>query len=133
MTAITVSAVSLIEQTASIRLVPLGEAVVFGDLLYLNSTDGKWYKADAADQAKIKVEAMAVTGGAADTFAVVLIRGKVHLGTAVTATEVYALGVGGGVVPKADLVAGNYLVVLGFGDVDGNLDFQPTNTGTQVP
>lgn len=117
----------------------VGETVVAGDVLYLN-TDTKWWKADAltllksgnGSGANIR---LALSGGAADQPVAVLEPGQVlTLNAVVTKTIQYVLSAtsgGGKIAPIADLVSTNWFTPLGYGISTTQIQWNPVSTGLQ--
>lgn len=116
--------------------IQLGEAVNAGDLLYLKSADGKWWKADCLTAEKagngtpsnIK---MALSNGAANQWVLGADPGgDITLGTVLTKGQIYVLSATGGLfATQPDLVATNFLTIIGYATSTSVLRFTPNPTG----
>lgn len=97
-----------------------GETITAGQALYLNSTDGKVYKADADDASitKAVVVGIAMNGAAAGQPVSYQMGGDVNFGSAIfTVGLIYTLSTTpGGICPSVDITTsptGKSMVVLG--------------------
>ncbi len=103
---------------AQTRKVQFGEAVTAGQPVYLKSSDGKYWLADAdAGSAEADVVGIALTGGAADEWGIIQLDGDIDIGAPTARGEIYVLGATpGSIHPADDLAAGWYPVVLMFAE-----------------
>jgi len=116
-----------------------GETITQGQPVYRNSTDNKYYKADANLVAGIAT-AIAITPGAADESGVIALPGTtpgqclINVGATLTVGMVYCVGATAGqIVPYADLTTGDYVTILGVAKTTALLDFMIISSGTQKP
>lgn len=117
---------------------PAGETITAGQVVYLKSTDSKWYKAQAdgtAEEAGASVTVgIALHGSLANQPLVVQIAGTITIGGTVTvATEYVISAAAGGIAPHADLVSTNRYTRLGYGTTTGIIQLDISATGLQVP
>lgn len=91
-----------------------GEAFSAGQPVYLSSADGKYYKCDADDSAKIAIKGLALTGSDGDgsTF-VIQTANECNIGGTTAAGQIYIVGANGGIYPATDLASTWYPVILG--------------------
>lgn len=95
-------------------VVEAGEAFDAGQAVYLNTSDGKYYKCDADDSSKIAIKGLALTGSDAsgDQF-VLQSDGDCNIGGTTVKGEVYVVGNAGGIHPCSDLASNWYPIILG--------------------
>lgn len=107
-----------------------GQAITAGMPVYLNSTDGFYYKAQADTAAEATVVGVAMNDALAAGQPVKVSRGKITIGATVEVGQVYCLGTTAGeIVPFEDLVDTNRLTIIGWGDTASVLMVQPMTTG----
>jgi hypothetical protein len=126
---ITAANVAVGSQTTRISIVQVGEAVTQGQPIYPDSTTAKYLKADANVDAKIQVGGVALTAAASNGFVVMASSGSINLGATLTIGTIYVLSdTAGGIMPSADLSAGDNVVILGTATTTAllNLDIQIT-------
>lgn len=105
----------------------VGETVTAGQSVYLKSSDNKWWLADAADSDETAGSVglgVALTGSAADGYAVIAVAGTIDVGATLTAGTVYIVSDdgqtgfnAGGICPLTDYAAwgaGTRLSILGY-------------------
>ncbi len=104
--------------TASITRGTAGVTITAGQVVYLDSTTGKWALADT-DSATAAVRAahgIALNGAALNQPVAVATAGPVTIGATIAAGVAYYLsGTPGGICPVADVEAGDYPCVIGMG------------------
>jgi len=131
---ITPADVGLVSAVSGV-FVQFGEAVSAGETVYLDSTSGKYYLADADDSAKDSVAGVVISaGGAADGYGYIANGTGVVLtiGGTTTAGQVYVLSnTAGGIMPESDLTTGQYVSVVGVGDTGNKLVLGINNSGVQ--
>lgn len=120
---------------ARVLLVQVGEAVSQGDVAYLNSSDSKYYRADANDtEAKAEAKGIFVTAAATDGYAVIQTSGPIDVGGALTVGVTYLLSTNlGKIRPTADLGSGEYVTRLGVASATDTLNLSIDATGIQTP
>lgn len=120
-----------------IQLVQFGEAAVAGNMLYLKSSDSRYYKADtseATDSAYLATAMCLQEVGAGD-YGPVAIGGKVDIGATVATADRIWLDTTAGAVTKteADLTSGWYPCLIGFVDASGYTDLIFKSAGVAIP
>jgi hypothetical protein len=115
--------------------VQVGEAVTQGQPAYLNSTDVKYYQADAdASAAAANVAGIFLTPAAADGYAVLATLGPINVGATLTVGEsYYASDTKGGIKPSADLASDDWVTLLGIATTTSKLELSIQVSGVQVP
>lgn len=126
----TAASVALGSSTTQTKTVTYGEAITQGMPVY-QSTDTKYYKADADAATTAAASAIALTPGAADGVGLVARpatspgESLVNLGATLTVGETYAVSAtAGAICPLSDLLTGDYVTVLGVASTSALLDFQ---------
>lgn len=91
-----------------------GEAgIQAGMPLYLSSTDGKYYRADANDSSAYRASALALTAADADEAILVQTSGDVNIGATTVAGEIYVVSSNvGAIAPCTDLTTGMYPAIV---------------------
>jgi hypothetical protein len=114
---LTITAASVVPGSGYSRSVGIaGEAITAGQAVYLDSTSGKWMKADANATGKKSVGGIALTGSSLNQPIVVLTAGDITIGATVEPGTAYCLSnTAGGICPQADLTTGDDVVVIGIG------------------
>lgn len=133
MAALTITAVRP-TATSEVRVVPYGETIVPGDVLYLGPT--KYLKADADASALTKAaRSIALTPGIDDGHGAVCESGNVILvGASMTQGVTYFLGpTAGQIVPFADLGSADYVVRIGTAKSATELILSIEDTGVLTP
>lgn len=114
----------------------LGEAVTAGQSVYRDASTKKFLKADS-DSATAGVRAVvgvALNGGALNQPVVVQYDGEIAIGAALTVGERYfASSTPGGIMPSADLSAGEYVSLIGIAVSVSNMKLAIVNSGAAVP
>lgn len=131
---ITPASVALSSDT-SYAVVQVGEAVTQGQPGYLNSSDTKYYRADANDtSAKAVASGIFMSPAATDGYALFAVGGHVNLGATLTVGQVYVVSTNvGGIAPYSDLGTGHYVTILGIGITSALLKINPNVSGIQKP
>ena len=114
---------------------PAGATITAGQLVYLNSTSGKYVLAQGDDAATDEVVGIAAHGASNGQPVEVITGGVVDLGVTLTVGEIYVLSAAaaGGIAPKGDLSAGEYVSIVGVGQTADNLLLGIVNSGVAVP
>jgi hypothetical protein len=109
-----------------------GESLTQGQPAY--QVNGQWFRADANDGlVKSQASAIALTPAATGE-TVVLANGnaEINLGATLAVGEVYVVSATvGAIAPYADLVANDYVTILGVAKTTAILAFNPQATGIQ--
>lgn len=133
---ITAANVAIVEGTkvTDLDVVQLGETTTAGQTLYKKAADGKYWLADAnASAATAQVTRLALQGGAADDWRIVLKPGNsVTIGATLVATDMYNQSVNpGGIAPTSDMASTSYHTPLGRAISTTVMYFDPQPTGVQ--
>lgn len=112
-----------------------GEAITIGQSLYYNSTDSKWYKADANATGKDAVAGIALsTAAAAGQPVVVQTEGQITIGATVAIGTIYVQSAtAGGICPSTDLVTGMKTAIIGIAVTAAIIDLEFNAGGVAVP
>jgi len=106
---------------------PVGESVVFGDLLYFNWTDKEWKKTDADLAANMPGLRIALESKTDGQTCLMLVKGYIRDDTwNFTGAMVYASATAGGVTPNAPIAAGQQLQRVGVAKSADILFFDPS-------
>ena len=110
-------------------------AVTAGQVVYKDSTTSNRAPADADGAADMRVvEGIALGGAAADQPFIVQTDGDIELGSIITVGEIYVLSdTAGGIMPAADLEAGDYVSIIGVGISNTTIRLGILNSGVAVP
>lgn len=133
---ITAANVARVSGTA-IRDYNAGETITAGMVVYLKSTDSKWYKAQCdgtAEEAGGSVRmGIALHGSLAGQPLAVQVDGTVTIGgTVVTGTPYVVSAAAGGIAPFADLVSTNKVSYIGWASSTTVLTIAPNATGVAI-
>jgi hypothetical protein len=113
-----------------------GAAVTAGQTVYADPTDGDRLKLADADSATAAVRTprgLALHAAAANQPLAVQFGGRITIGAVVVPGTVYVLSdTPGGIMPAADLEAGDYVTVLGIGISATQIDLQIHASGVAV-
>lgn len=95
-----------------------GEAFDAGMPVYLNTTDGKYYKADADDSSKYNARGMALTGSDADEDSFVLqTGGPCNIGATTVQGQIYVVSnTAGKIAPSSDTTTNWYSWIVGVAE-----------------
>lgn len=114
-----------------------GATVTAGQTVYADPTDDNRYKLADADSATAAVRAtagIALNSGSAGQPADILESGRYNPGATVTVGTIYVQSdTPGGIMPAADLEAGDYVTVLGIGVSASQIDVSIHRSGVAVP
>ena len=114
-----------------------GESFSAGQVVYLKSSDNKYYKADANSgtaEARTPTGIALNTGVAGQPCAVVSADTSLTIGATVTVGAVYVLSATpGGIAPVADLVSGDYVTILGVGVTASTIKLNLVSSGVAIP
>ena len=110
-------------------------AVTAGQVVYKDSTTSNRAPVDADGAADMRVvEGIALGGAAADQPFIVQTDGDIELGSIITVGEIYVLSdTAGGIMPAADLEAGDYVSIIGVGISNTTIRLGILNSGVAVP
>ena len=111
-----------------------GVTIAAGDALYADATDaGKLKLAIATSAAAAAFVGIAVTGAAANQPVLYVPVGQLAIGATIRIGAVYVVSATAGkICPVADLVAGNFVSVIGIAPSAGNLDVYPRVSGVAL-
>lgn len=113
-----------------VQVVQIGESVSQGQGVYLKLSDQKYWLADATGSDTSNVYGVALTGGGADDFVIVMRGGQMNIGATLTVGETYVVSAtSGGVAPIGDLVSTNYVSILGVATAADNLELSINVSG----
>lgn len=131
---ITPANVKPVGAAAQTKYVVVGEAVVQGEVVYLNSSDNKHYKADAdTSEATSKAVGIVLTPAAQDGYALVQTNGTITPGATMTKGELYCVSATTGkIAPFSDLDSGDWICFLGVASSTSVLVLQPQPKGVQI-
>lgn len=131
---ITASSVKPVGANAQVKCLLMGESVAQGDVVYLDSSDNKYYKADAdLSQASATATGICLTPASADGYSMVMTSGTINLGATLTKGELYCVSATGGkIAPFSDLVAGDWITFLGVAKSASELILAPQFRGVQI-
>lgn len=112
-----------------------GETVTHAMPVYLSATDGRWYKADADLSATAAAaKGISLTPGAAGEPGIIVTKGKMDVGAALTVGEIYVLSSNAGkICPEGDLSTGENVTILGVASAVDTLDVQIHAFGVPIP
>jgi hypothetical protein len=115
----------------------LGATVTAGQAVYKDEsvTPNTWKLAQAdGTAAEATCGGIAMGGGASGQTVKVATAGALDPGFTVTVGEIYVLGAtAGSIYPEADLLASDYVSIIGVGISASRLDLILKNTGVEVP
>ena len=128
---ITAANVAIAESNVRTTVVQVGEAVTEGTAVYLDTATSKFMLADASSLATAAVAGIVISPAALDGYALMQTTKKYIVGaTLVAGDPVYlsATASGGNLCPHADLVATNYVTLIGHAvsTTEVELDLQVT-------
>lgn len=133
---ITITAASVAKGTdvTTVSNYPAGETITAGQVVYLKSSDSKWWKAQAdgtAEESGSGVQVgIALHGSLANQPLVVQTAGTITIGaTVVVGTTYVVAATAGGIAPHADLVSTNKYTRVGYGITTGSLQIDVRATG----
>lgn len=138
MTDLSITAASVVAgSNANTELGTAGETITAGQVVYRDSTTGKYMKADnnsATAEARVP-RGVALNGAALNQPLVIQKSGDITIGASLTAGAAYYLSeTAGGICPVADIsTAGEYYVLLGLATSTAVLAIDIQNSGVAVP
>lgn len=138
---ITITAANVVASTgATTELGTAGETITAGQTVYKKASDSKFYLADVdatavgANSEIDNVYGIALNGAAASQPLSVQKSGVISIGGTVVVGMVYVQSAtAGGIAPLADLVATDYVTVLGVALTASTVDMGIKITGVQKP
>ncbi len=129
---------SMIDQIGLTKVRGLaGETVTAGQAVYRKAADGKWWKAKAdalgtsGTVGTPGTVGIIIVGGSANDTVTVATGGDLDVGVAVAKGTIYvvAADTAGGIAPWADLGTGNFVTILGVGNVSTMISLCPFPSG----
>lgn len=132
---ITAANVKVVDQDSKVARVRYGETVTQGQVVYLKSSDRRYWKADADLSAEAAAaSAVVLTPGAAGEYGYVVSEGNVVVGATLTVGEIYVVsGAAGAICPEADLSTGERVTVLGVATTSTVLWLKPFASSAAIP
>lgn len=107
---------------ATIQHVTAGETITAGQVVYLDSTDNEYKKADNTTATLATAIGIALNGASDGQPLTILTKGDLNPGGTVVVGEVYCVsGSGGGIAPDLDIVSADFRTVLGIGETASNI------------
>lgn len=111
-----------------------GATITAGMACYLDSTDQRVKIAHCETSATTAaVVGIAANGASAGQPVTLVVSGGLDLGATLTVGEVYVLSASGGIAPVGDLLADDYVTVIGIATAADNLAVSIASSGVQVP
>lgn len=136
MTALVITAANVVAGAGSKTLIgKLAETVTQGQVAYRDPATKKFGKADSDGVAALRsAVGIFLTAGSLNQPAVVHTEGPITIGAALVVGERYFAGeTAGGLIPSADLSAGEYVSYIGTAISASVLDVMIHNSGVAVP
>ena len=113
--------------------VQAGEAIEAGELVYRDTTTGKYLLASASAEASAAIEGIAVTAAGVDGYFSMLSSTSLILGATLTQGTPYFLSTNSGkIAPFADIGAGDYVSLLGFASSTSVIQLDILATGISI-
>jgi len=112
-----------------------GATITAGQLVYLNSSTGRYSLAQGDAATTDAVVGLAAHGASNGQPLQVITGGVVDLGVTLTVGEIYVLSAAaaGAIAPKGDLSNGEYVSIVGVAQTADNLLLGIINSGVAVP
>jgi len=133
---LTITAASCLPTGTNTRqTVQFGESVTAGQVVYLSSSDSKYYKADSdAGSATTAAGAgIALCTAATNQYGAILTNGTITIGGTMTQGKAYYVSnTAGGICPESDLGSGDYVSLIGFATSTTVLSVDFKNTGITI-
>lgn len=133
---ISVTPANVIQSTGAVIEVGVaGEVIDAGEVVYKSATTGKYMLAQCDDEANDDAVGIALNNAAADGQPLsVQTRGDITIGGTVAVGTLYCLSAtAGGISPSAELVATNYVTLIGIGISATVLRLNLLTTSIQIP
>lgn len=133
---ITEGNVELATATGRLFAATFGETLLKGELVYLKTSDGLYWKADSDASDTAKVAGLVLVGGSASDIGVVVQQGNVSLGAILTAGTNYVLSSNSGkicAISDGNHASGDYITHLGVASTTSVLNFKINATGIAKP
>jgi hypothetical protein len=117
--------------TTSVSLVQFGEAVDQGEVVYLKTSDSKYWLANNGAEATSDVAGVALTPNIADGYGIIAKSGQVDLGATLSVGQTYALASTSGKIElESDVGSGEYVTLLGVAATAALIDLDIVVSGT---
>lgn len=131
---ITAGSVAVGDINTRVVTVLAGEAVTQGQPVYLNSSDGKYYKCDANAAGKQNANGIALTPASTDGYFQMVVSGAMNLGATLTVGQVYVVSAtAGGIAPYGDLTTGHTVTILGVATTAALITIDISNSTAVKP
>lgn len=133
---LTVTAANVVGSDVSIGDGTAGATITAGQTVYVDATDSSKVKlADAdASEAAAETKGIALHGASSGQPIRYATKGSLNPGATVTVGTIYVQSAtAGGIAPSADLLAGDYVTILGVGISASLIDLDIKASGVAVP
>lgn len=119
---------------AVVQQVQFGETVTNGQLVYLKSSDAKYWKTDNDAAATDNIAGVVLTGNSANGYGTIITAGPIEIGATITIGRNYmASSTAGGICPDEDIASGDYISSLGHATATGIIWVNIKNYELQKP
>ncbi len=113
---ISITAANVLRVSGDFEVVTAGVTVTAGQVVYKDTSDGKYKLANNNSSAASKAAGIAMGGAADGQLFVIQTSGDITIGGTAAKGEIYMVsGTDGGVAPEADVVGADYMKLLGAG------------------
>lgn len=121
-------------ESTRISMIQVGEAVTQGQPGYFDSSDRKYYIADANNASKYVAKVIFLTPATTDGYAVAATSGPVNLGATLTVGVIYVVSdTAGSIMPSSDLSSGDYVTILGVATSTSLITLNPSSSSVVTP
>ena len=114
-----------------------GEVITAGQPVVVGAVDGRYYKADANDTTKLKVEGIAAhsVAAAGQAMAIITEDDDLTLGATLSMTApIYVLSAtAGGIAPSADITTGTHTIIIGIAKTTTKIAVKPRVLQSTTP
>lgn len=112
-----------------------GETLTAGQVVYLKSSDSKYWKAQCdGTAAEVTAIGVALNGASANQPVRIFTSGNLNPGGTVVVGKIYLVSTAaGGIMPVDDLTTTHKVTLLGVGTTASNIAIKIHNTGATVP
>lgn len=131
---ITAASILAADTNTQVSAGTFGETVTAGQAVYKNTTDKRWYKADADVAATALAVGVALNGGSAGQPGSIATSGNLTTNSVGTAGAVVVVSTtAGGLAPVTDLASGDYVTIVGVFTTATNLLLSFIQSGVAKP
>ena len=130
---LTITAANVLQTDGNFTDGTAGATITAGQTVYLDATTNRWKLAQAdGTSAEASLRGVALHGASNGQPLRVLTSGRYNPGATVAVGTVYVVSAtAGGIAPIADLVATNYVSILGVGTTTSEITVSLCNSGVQ--